>query len=213
MEHKSESTIFSEFYKLTPEKCFGILASLLNILTIPVYYSFYWYNINCSNKERSLINHLALCSVLCTVPYNLLFSPAEIIIALFQPLDPWLCGFYIVGRNIISCHFMCLLGSISIVKYVYIFIYKNPVGAYDDFWCFFINSAILLWQVTFQTSMYIKDSKRPYLYYICTNSLPSDIPQNSSFNYPLNGSFLLTILVYICVEFKVKMYKRQWRLR
>jgi len=205
--HLDNST-FSVFYKMTPEKYLGIFPSILSILTSPMYYSVYWYNRNCSNKDQSLLHHLAMSSCLCGLAYNVFQSPLELFTTCFQPLNETICAWSAISRNIISCHFLCLLGTMYIVKYVYIFIYKNPVGANNEFWCFFINIAILLWQFVFQYADFVTLPKKFYGFYISSNTLPESGAQ-SRFKFPVQGSFLMCAISYIVVELRIQHLKRQ----
>lgn len=193
---------------MTTPKSFGILASILSFFTTPLFYSFFWYSKNCSNKESSLINHLGLSMSLCGVATSIYVSILEVYLAVSQPAHPFLCGLSVISRNVIASHFMCIFGTIYVVKYVYIFIYKNPVGGHDGFWCCFINMAIFQLQVVFHTAFFLCDFKLPYNFYICSNTLP--LPTAKRFlNLPLNGSFIVSVASYIFVEFKVKLLKRK----
>ncbi len=202
------NSTFSEFYELSPEKYIGILGSVLNILTTPVYYSVYWYMRNCSNKERSLIHYLELSSCLCGVVYNVFQSTMDIFNAFFEPTYYLTCTWSIICRNVIAGHFLCLLGAKSIVKYVYIFIYKNPVGSYDEFWCFFINAAFFQMELIFEIVDFITLKQKFCGYYVCTNTLPTEGPNNRAYR-ALHGPFLICTLIYLAVEVRVKHYKRQ----
>jgi len=205
--HLDNST-FAIHYKMTPEKYLGIFPSILNILTSPMYYSVYWYYRNCSNKEQSLLHYLAMSSCLCGLAYNVFQSPLDLLISCFQPLNETICSWCIISRNIIAGHFLCVLGTLYIVKYVYIFIYKIPVGAYNEFWCFFINIAILLWQFVFQFADFITMPKKYMTFCICANSLPEHWGQ-SGLKLPLQGSFLMSAISYTVVELRIQHFKRQ----
>ena len=112
-----------------------------------------------------------------------------------------------LNKNICNTgiHFTLLVSAISIVKYVYIFVKKNPSWQNDDFWCFFVNlnSAFLagLSQVTFQ----FLPGRNPYIFYICSGQI-SDPNKPVKVNFPLQCSFLITILIYSVVLVKIKLY-------
>ena len=95
--------------------------------------------------------------------------------------------------------------AISIVKYVYIFVKKNPSWQNDDFWCFFVNLNIAflagLSQVTFQ----FLPGRNPYIFYICSGQI-SDPNKPVKVNYPFQCSFLIAILIYSVVLVKIKLY-------
>ena len=100
--------------------------------------------------------------------------------------------------------------AISIVKYVYIFVKKNPSWQNDDFWCFFVNLNIAflagLSQVTFQ----FLPGRNPYIFYICSGQI-SDPDKPAKVNYPLHCSFLITFVIYSFVLVKIKLYNSKFR--
>ncbi len=60
------------------------------------------------------------------------------------------CFAHLVVKNAILSQFMVLLTGISVVKYVYIFVVKNPSGHNDDFICFFSNLSCLVNALVYQ---------------------------------------------------------------
>jgi len=199
-----ENSTFSEFYKSTPEKYLGLAGSVLNILTTPSYLCGYWYIRNCSNKEVSLIHYLTVSICMCGIAFNIIVTSMDIFVTYFQPLNPILCAWGIVWRNIIWSHCVCLLGLIYVVKYIYIFIFKNPVGTYDVFWCIFINGAIFQSQLADFVTM----EKKFLTYYICSNSLPG-IDDKERLSYPVMGSMMMSLTAFTLVQLRVNVYKKQ----
>jgi hypothetical protein len=99
-----------------------------------------------------------------------------------------------------------LLLSISVVKYVYIFITKSPTGLNDGFWHFFINVNIIFLAFLSQAVFLILPGKFPFTYYVCSGNDPRQI-QDSKINMLLVFSLLGNILTYIFVFVKSKIYR------
>ena len=53
------------------------------------------------------------------------------------------CYTYLMLRNALAIQVILHLDSIVIIRYIFIFLLKNPMNFQDDFWCLFIN----LWVV------------------------------------------------------------------
>jgi hypothetical protein len=57
------------------------------------------------------------------------------LLSLFGPAgNPVLCHLHLLAKNALGIQYTLQVSAISIVKYVYIFVQKNPSGNHDDFW-------------------------------------------------------------------------------
>ena len=101
--------------------------------------------------------------------------------------------------------FTLLVSAISIVKYVYIFVQKNPSGQHDDFWCFFVNLNIAFLAALSQVTFQFLPGRNPYIFYVCSGQI-SDPDKPAKVNYPLQCSFIITIVIYSVVLVKIKLY-------
>jgi len=206
MANLTES-VFSEFYQMTVSKTLGISASLITIVFVPMMiYCIYWYGKNCSKRERTLINNLAFSSSLCGVAYSVLQSPLELYITCFQPVPPILSAVAIILRNSLTGHFLTLLGVISLVRYVYIFIHKCPAGAHDNFWWLFINAATLQLQLVFNIAHFLLPGRHFILFYVWTNTLPQKNDMHKVHIF-LIVCFILSLSICIFVELRVKILR------
>jgi hypothetical protein len=97
------------------------------------------------------------------------------------------------------------VSAISIVKYIYIFVLKNPSGQNDDFWCFFVNFLFALLAGLSQVAFQFLPGRNPYIFYVCSGQM-SDPSMPAKMNFPLQGSFLLTVVIYSVVLVKIKLY-------
>ena len=103
--------------------------------------------------------------------------------------------------------FTAQFAAISIAKYKYIFVHKNPIGNYDGFWCFYFNLNIGLLNFISQFVYQTIPGKKSYLYYICSdkNPLPTD---QRKINYFYQFVFIVTVMIYIIVVCKVKFFNQ-----
>ena len=97
------------------------------------------------------------------------------------------------------------MSAISIVKYIYIFVKKYPSGQNDDFWCFFVNLVVAILAAISQFTFQFLPGRNPYIFYVCSGKM-SDPSKPVKVNYPLQCSFLITVLIYLVVLVKKKLY-------
>ena len=97
------------------------------------------------------------------------------------------------------------MSAISIVKYIYVFVQKNPAGRNDDFWCFFVNFVFAILTGLSQIIFQFLPGRNPYMFYVCSGKM-SDPRKQAKLNYPLHFTFVTTILIYSIVLVKIKLY-------
>ncbi len=100
------------------------------------------------------------------------------------------------------------LTAISIVRYFYIFVKKNPTGQNDDFICFFVNVATFVNAVVWQITHQLTNGFNRHTYYICCGALPDPSAKNKM-NYSLNLLMVLSPVVFLTVISKIRLYKKK----
>ena len=149
--------------------------------------------------------HFSVCQCCLLIILVIIF---EICLGLFGPCaNSFICFFYTVVKNVMVVQFTAQFAAISIAKYKYIFVHKNPIGNYDGFWCFYFNLNIGLLNFISQFVYQTIPGKKSYLYYICSdkNPLPTD---QRKINYFYQFVFIATVTIYFIVECKVKFFKQ-----
>jgi len=96
----------------------------------------------------------------------------------------------------------------SIMRYIYIFIFKNPSGRNDDFWCFVYNLVGGFLAFLYQAVFLHVPGKNPYLFYICCNQDPR-LHGKAKVNIALQLVLGLSFLVYIFVVSKIHLYRQK----
>ena len=165
--------IFQEFYSFNLFQVIGLFASFINIfLVTPLFLLIIWYEQYGTNHNRTLINQFVTSTCWSSVFYNLLAQIPEAALGVFGPFHENFCFFHIVVKNTILSQFVVLLTGISVLKYIYIFISKNPSGQSDDFICFFTNLACCLNSLMYQFVFHFLPGTNSHPYYYCSGILP-----------------------------------------
>ncbi len=81
-----------------------------------------------SDHRRSLINQLVSSICWNILVSNLTCVPLEIFLTLYGPLMDRFCSFYMIFKYSSFFHEALLLSFITVVKYLCIFVLKNPTG-------------------------------------------------------------------------------------
>ena len=146
----NSTDFYLKVYELSPAKVVAVLTSafIIFILT-PLFYAIIWYEQYSSNHYRTLINKLVASSCWHTIAYNTIGQTAEVVLSLFGPFNRVFCNVQMVLKNISNLQQINLLLAMTVVKYLSIFVLKNPTGIEADFWNFFITSASFLCRDSF----------------------------------------------------------------
>lgn len=128
---------------------------------------------------RTLLNQLVSKICLISLVHAFLLQPLEVFLTIFGPFPPWFCYLLFYAKNVYGIMFIKLLFSLTLTKYLSIFVLKNPTGLNYDFWSKFIFSLIGLTSVVFQAS-----SKFHFAYKLKTmKNLISYFNIKTTFNY------------------------------
>ena len=150
--------------------------------------------------------HFSVCQCCLLIILVIIF---EICLELFGPCaNTLICQLYIATKSVAVIQFTAQFAAISIVKYKYIFVHKNPIGFHDDFWCFYFNLNLGVLNLISQFVHEMLPGRNSYLYYTCNNEMPNPTDKVKP-NLFYQFVFVATVIIYIIVMCKVKLYKQQ----
>ena len=207
----SENLFFALLYKPDWSMAFGILTSLINIAVVtPLSLSIIWYERFGSDLRRTLLNQFVSSMCWNIFLQNVINVPLEIILTLFGPLDDVFCSFHMILKYGSMLHIFTMLFFMTLVKYLSIFVFKNPTGIHSQFWCFFINFVSVVASLITQTVYVIVPGKNPLNYYVCTGRDPTFVQyEPSKKNYPMVLILFVVIVWYLFVFVKIKMFEKK----
>jgi hypothetical protein len=185
----------------------GIVSTLLNILFLtPLSYSIAWYEKFGTSHNRTLLNQLVSSMCWIQIVQNCTVLPLEIILNFFGPFALSYCTVFQLYKNTLFLDTFILTTFITIVKYVFIFILKNPSGAHSEFWCLFINMLSGGFSFLAQATYLFLPEKQPTIIYICAGINPNSIQsQNTKSNYVFIVVFCFSIFSYSYTFIKKKI--------
>jgi len=114
---------------------------------------------------------------------------------------------HIMTKNILVIQYALLIGAISVVKYWYIFVLKNPVGQYDDFWSFYLNVVFVALGTLSQLAFQVFPGKNSYMFYVCCGRFPE--PTFQKVNFPAHLVIAGSMGVYLFVQAKIKHFQKK----
>ena len=206
MKKSNSTSIYADFYMGIPE-IFGLFFSFLTITIVNLsFYAIIWYERFGTNQNRTLINQFITSACWIAIAHNILLQIPEVIISFGFPMGQLFCGSSLILKNTIIMHYASHAAAISVVKYLYIFVFKNPSDKHDAFWCYFINSVIFIHAFLSQFVFYFLPGKNPYLYYICSRTYPSQ-GLKIKINFPFYIILVVSLGVYAYVVFKIGYYR------
>ena len=209
MNLSNESLFFVEFYEFNVSKVSAITASCIFIFLIsPISFLVIWYEKFGSAHNRTLINQFVTSTAWCCVAYSVFGQIPELLLIIFGPFNENFCFFHSVAKNTILTQMVVITTGISGVKYVYIFVIKNPSGQNDDFICFFTNLACAINGFIAQFVLHFMPGSNSHPYYFCSGTLP-DPSVKKKMNYPITALAIVCPLVYVYVLIKIKLYRKK----
>ncbi len=209
MQSANQSIIFAEFYELDASKVSAIVASCIFIfLASPSLLLVIWYEKFGSAHNRTLINQFVASTCWCFVAYNVFGQIPELLLTIFGPFNENFCFLHSVLKNTILTQLVLILTGIPVVKYVYIFVVKNPSCQNDDFICIITNLACALNGFIAQFVLHYMPGSNSHPYYFCSGTLP-DPTVKKKVNYPITVLAIICPIVYVYVLIKIKLYRKK----
>ena len=212
MENKSlvnmtfAQTLFENDQEMNCSKNFGITISIFSIVFVSLSkYFVIWYEKYGTNQNKTLINYLFVSACWTGIAYNTFIQIPEVIIAFGYPLGRLFCTSTLIAKNVCMMHFASIACSISVVRYLYIFVYRNSNGRFDEFWCSFVNKLIL--QLAFLSEFVFQflPGRNPYYYYVCLGKNPEQ-GLKPKLNFGLQINLVACFFLYLFVVIKIKHY-------
>ena len=166
---------FEEIYSNGPIMTLAIVVFLIGvILGIIGTTSIIWYERNCSNRYRTVINQLFAQLSWYIFIYTLLVYIPEGIRFWYGPYGETYCDFLVVSRNVIWDSVLLTLDCIVVLRYLFIFKLKNFAVICDDVLARIFNSSIII--VSFWAAFVkrVTPGKMPMVFYLCAGKDPNN---------------------------------------
>ena len=199
-------SLFENDQEINIFKLFGITISMFSIVFVSLsMYAIIWFEKCGMNQNQTLINNFFASACWAGIAFNTFIQIPEVIIAFGYPLGTVFCTSALILKNVCMMHFASIACSISVVRYLYIFVYRNSNGRFDEFWCSFINKLILQLAFLSQFVFQFWPGKNPYYYYVCLGKNPEQ-GLKPKLNFLLQTNLVICFFLYLCCVFKIKHF-------
>ena len=214
-QHQSSQNVtenlFENIFILSWSMSLGILASVLNITIItPLSFAIVWYERHGTDNHRTLLNQLVSSICWNIIIQNMTAVPMDIFLNLHGPLGKGFC--YMLGL-IKYCgfiHIVLLLTFLTIIRYLYVFVVKNPAGFNNDIWCLFINLFSVLLSILSQLTFLILPGRQMVYFNICAGiNISITSVESGKRNYVIFCLILISIFCYTFTYVKIKLLERK----
>lgn len=143
--------------------------------------SIIWYERNCGNRFRTIINQLFATSAWYMLAHvSLVFIP-EGVRVVYGPYGEAYCDMLTVLRNILWIGVILTLDIILILRYAFIFVLKNFAIINDDILTRMLSRSILLVAIWAAFVKRMAPGKLPLNYYLCCGINPNEDDEEGDF--------------------------------
>ena len=207
----TDTTFFSNAYKNDRYMALGIAISICNLFALtPILYTIVWYERFGSEHPRTLLNQLVASTCWNGIAQNILVIPMSILNDLLGPMSLSFCQIHFLLKNSILLHLLLMLTIIIFVKYISIYVLKNPTELLNDFWCFYLNIICVFLAVVSQIAFTILPGKNPIFFHMCTGTNPVALKTDQSkTNLPLQVTGICVFTSFICLFLRMKIFSKR----
>jgi hypothetical protein len=141
--------------------------------------------------------------------YNVFGQTTNVISTAFSPFTVYFCYFQEFIRGVMAFQLIQLFTFIFTSKYFYIFIFKNPAGIKEDFWCFFLNIWSLLISCITQFIYEFMPGRNHINFYFCSGTFDISLANEKvKQNYAFIGYLTLAVIWYFYAAVKIHRYQQ-----
>ena len=136
--------------------------------------SIIWYERNCDNRFRTVLNQMFARSAWYLLAYTILVYIPEGARFLHGPYGEIYCDFHVFFRNLLWVGILLTLDCIVVLRYVFVFTLKNFAVICDDVLARFFNLAILLIAIWGSFVKRVTPGNLPISYFLCSGKDPNE---------------------------------------
>ena len=206
MQNVSEENLYSLLMEKNPNRfALAALSITIMMLSIITSYSIIWIERFGSDKKRTVINQMVSSMCWTFITWNCTVQVLKLIRFLHGPLSERACQWFFILQRTLTTRLLLLVNAISIVRYAFIFWFKNPGVLNDDFWHRFINLWTMMAGSFLQYAIVSLPNVKIIGFDVCVGSIPiTDIdspPINIGVEVP---TLILQVVIFACIT----KYKR-----
>lgn len=202
---------FQDFYTMNYFKGLSIIYCFsVCLILFPLFGGIIWFEKYGSDHKRTLINMIV--SLICwTAIRGMVTVPVlDATWLLLGPLPRPVCFVQAVLRSAVTCEFLLYYDAVVAIRFVYIFVLKNPAAFCDEFWIRFISIAIKSFGLIFQSAWHLTAKRQPIVFYICCGIDPSSDDKELFKAYGVLE--VLSFLLHIVIPFRIWTFKRSQKV-
>jgi len=191
----------------------GVTSSLVMIpVQLFAFFGLIWYEHNASDLTRVFINRMVTSVSWSAMAWIVLVQTPEMLRHIFGPFPVLLCRVQFVAKNATLIQIVLFYDAMVVVRYLSIFVLKNPLEFQNEFWTFFVNVAVVFFSLASQTVYLLLPGTEPLQTKICSGQLEAD-----SSPAKVNWQFLVVMVGSLCLHVgangRIKAYKIRQNMR
>jgi len=191
----SDKDFFSGVFEYRPSTMAGIsVATIFGALASIMMIGILWYERFGSDSKRTILNKLVSVMYINCLIWALVVQVLEICRYISGPMFSPLCYFHSFLKNCLAIHLSLATVTNSFLRFLFLFILKNPEQFHDDFWILFINLWIIGFAMISQGVFFLENKSIGY-YLCCGIELPAD--ESKRFNMTLYFTILFCLMIQI----------------
>ena len=215
-------------------KIFGIALSFLLILIhLPLFYGIIWYERHGSDLKRIFINKVVSSACWSILAWISVIQIPILVQHVTGHLPTLICFLHLILKNAILIQIVLFYDAIVIVRYISIFVLKNPLSFENDFWFCFVNISVVTFSLLSQTVFVLLPGNQPLDFHLCSKTFETN-PNSKTFknysnltgfqtnsnlktfqsfetnvktNWPLALILFFSLLLHISANLRIKLYK------
>ena len=206
----SELDFYHEFYASNLSSPITVVIFIYGIATgIVGPFSIIWFERNCGNRFRTVINQMLATASWYLLFYTLLVYIPDGIRFAYGPYGEFFCDIHIITQNILWPCLILTEDVMIVLRYIFVFYLKNFGIINDDLVARILNLSILTISIWTSVVRRFSPGRLPLHYYLCIGKDPNnghDIGTYLATSPKYNAGRIITIVSLILHAFMVPRF-------
>lgn len=185
----------------------GVAAYFVVILVhLAAFYGIIWYEHNASDLKRLFINRMVTSASVSIMVWIVAVQIPEMLQHVAGPFPVWFCRLHVVLKNATLIQIVLFYDALVIVRYLSIFVLKNPLSFQNEFWTFFVDVFVVIFSFASQTVNLFTSGTDPLQVKVCSGRLEPNVAA-VNLNWQLMVILLTSLVIHIAANLRIKIFK------
>lgn len=192
----------------------GVAASLVAMpIHLTAFVLIICYEMSCSDLRRVFTNRMVTSASCSSIAWLVFGHIPEVIRLAVGSFPATICKIHFVLKSAALLQVVLFYDAMVLVRYLLIFVLKNPFGFQNEFWTYFVNVSVVAFSILSPIVFLLLPGKDPLQLTLCSGSTDADTMLAAKLNWQFLVIMAGSLLLHVGANGRIKIYKIQQNIK